>query len=32
MLTLENIRLRNDSIKINNIKEKMFNEGNRNKL
>lgn len=31
MFTLEN-RLRNDSIKINNIKEKMFNEGNRNKL
>lgn len=31
MFTLEN-RLRNDSIKINNIKEKMFNEENRNKL
>lgn len=31
MFTLEN-RLRNDLIKINNIKEKMFNEGNRNKL
>lgn len=31
MFTLEN-RLRNDSIKINDIKEKMFNEGNRNKL
>lgn len=31
MFTLEN-RLRNDLININNIKEKMFNEGNRNKL
>lgn len=31
MFTLEN-RLRNDFMKINDIKEKMFNEGNRNKL